>query len=104
MKAGVAQKLSASWLGRLGSDKLLRSFGMLGLGEGFNRITRIVTTIVLAWHLDAVEFGIAATALTCFELVRVFAQNGLSQMVVRASDDDLAATCNTAYRLMVWVD
>lgn len=103
MKAGVAQKLSASWLGRLGSDKLLRGFGMLGLGEGFNRVTRIVTTIVLARYLGAVEFGIAATAITCFELVRVFAQNGLSQMVVRASEENLAATCNTAYRLMIWV-
>lgn len=103
MRAGFAQKLSASWLGRLGHDRLLRSFGLLGLGEGFNRITRIVTTIVLARYLGAVEFGIAATAITCFELVRVFADNGLSQMVVRASDKDLKATCNTAYRLTLLV-
>ncbi|MFT5510172.1 MAG: O-antigen/teichoic acid export membrane protein [Hyphomicrobiaceae bacterium] len=101
MKSGIAQKLSGSWLGRLASDKLLRNFGLLGLGEGANRITRIVTTIVLARYLGAVEFGIAATAITCFELVRVFAQNGLSQMVVRAPEKELAATCNTAYRLIL---
>ncbi|MFY0615236.1 MAG: oligosaccharide flippase family protein [Hyphomicrobiaceae bacterium] len=103
MRARVAQALSASWLSRLGSDKLLRGFGMFGLGEGFNRVTRIVTTIVLARNLSAVEFGIAATAITCFELVRVLSENGLSQMVVRASDKELAATCNTAYRLTLLV-
>ncbi len=103
MRAGVAQKLSAGWLGQLGRDRLLRSFGMLGLGEGLNRITRIVTTIVLARYLGAVEFGIAATAITCFELVRVLAENGLSQMVVRSSEKELAATCNTAYRLTLLI-
>ena len=63
------------------------------------RVSRIVTTIVLARYLGAAELGIAATALACFELVRVLANNGIGQMVVRAPDDRLAATCNTAYRL-----
>lgn len=103
MKSAIAQKLSASWLGKLGRDRLMRNFGFLGLGEGVNRITRILTTVVLARHLGPVEFGIAATAITCFELVRVLADNGLSQMVVRAPDDELAATCNTAYRLTIVV-
>ena len=101
VKAWAARMLDASWLRRLGSDRLLRGFGMLGFGEGVNRVTRIITTIVLARYLDAVEFGVAAAAITCFELVRIFGGHGLSQLVVRARDEELAATCNTAYRLLV---
>lgn len=84
---------------RVLGDRLLRGFGALGIGELFVRVSRIATTIVLARSLSAAELGIAATALACFELVRVLANGGISQMVVRASDDRLAATCNTAYRL-----
>lgn len=84
---------------RILGDRLLRGFGALGLGELFVRVSRIATTIVLARCLSAAELGIAATALACFELVRVLANSGISQMVVRAPEDRLAATCNTAYRL-----
>lgn len=84
------------------ADRLLRGFGALGLGELCVRVSRIVTTIVLARYLDAPELGIAATALACFELVRVLANNGIGQMVVRASEERLAATCNTAWRL-TWI-
>lgn len=97
----ASQYMSARWLGNLAGDRLIKNFGLLGLGEGFNRISRIVTTIVLARYLGAVEFGVAATAITCFELVRVLANNGLSQMVVRAPEEDLARTCNTAFRVTV---
>jgi PST family polysaccharide transporter len=87
---------------RLRKDKLLRGFGALGLGEACVRLSRIVTIIVLARCLDAAEIGVAATALACFELVRVLANNGIGQMVVRAPDERLAAFCNTAYRL-TWI-
>lgn len=100
MVARVADRFGTGWFRKLTQDQLLRNFGWLGLGETFNRITRIVTTIILARYLGAIEFGIAATAITCFELIRVLANNGLSQRVVKASDEDLAATCNTAYRLI----
>jgi len=84
---------------RVLGDRLLRGFGALGIGELFVRVSRVATTIILARYLSAAELGIAATALACFELVRVLANGGIGQMVVRAPDDRLAATCNTAYRL-----
>lgn len=84
---------------RWSGDRLLRGFGAFGLGELVVRVSRIVTTIIIARNLGAAELGIAATALACFELVRVLANNGIGQMVVRAPDDKLAAICNTAYRL-----
>lgn len=90
MIARAAQIMNASWLGNLAGNRLLRNFGFMGLGEGVNRVTRVVTTVILAWYLDAVEFGIAATAITCFEIVRVLANNGLSQLVVKAPEEELA--------------
>ncbi len=87
---------------RARSDRLLRGFGALGFGELCVRVSRIATTIVLARYLDAAELGLAATALACFELVRVLANNGIGQMVVRAPEERLAAVCNAAYRLS-WI-
>ena len=65
------------------------------------RATRVVTAIVLARNLGPVDLGIAATAISCFELVRILANNGLAQMVIRVKPDELDATCNTANRL-IW--
>ena len=78
------------------SDRLLRGFGLLGLGEFIVRATRVVTSVALARMLGPVELGIAATAITCFEVVRILANNGLGQMVIRATPGELDATCNTA--------
>lgn len=72
---------------------------MLGLGELINRVSRIVTAVVLARNLTPIELGIAASAIMCFELMRIFAGNGLGHMVVRAGPERLQATCNTAHRL-----
>jgi len=92
---GLIGRLASRW----GKDNLLRGFGVLGLGELFIRVSRIVTTIVVARQLGAAELGVAATALACFELVRVLANNGIGQMVVRAPQERLAAICNTAWKL-----
>ena len=89
------------WLAVWASDKLLRGFGSLGLGELIVRFSRFLTAIVLARALTPAEFGIAASAITCFELIRILASNGLGQMVVRAPAATLDATCNAARRL-IW--
>jgi O-antigen/teichoic acid export membrane protein len=57
---------------------------------------------VLARCLGVGELGVAATAMACFELVRVLANNGIGQMVVAVPEERLAATCNMAYRI-VWM-
>ncbi len=102
MLASLAQRIGGGWSSRGGGDRLLRGFGVLGLGEFLIRISRVVTAIVLARNLSAAELGIAATAIACFELCRVLANNGIGQAVVRASDDRLSATCNSAYCL-AWI-
>ena len=70
----------------------------LGAGELVARLTRIATTIVLAWLLTPVDLGVAALALTAFEIVRSFAAGGIGQAVVRATTAELEATLLTARR------
>ena len=93
----------AKWVERVGGrwrdDALLRNFGWLGLGELVVRLSRLVTAIVLARTLAPLELGLAASAMACFEIVRVFAGNGLTQKVIRATDERLEATCNAAWAI-----
>lgn len=79
-------------------DRLVRNVGWYGLAEFANRFTRLITTIVLARWLVPHDFGIAAIAITTFEVVRVLAQFGIGQAVIRAPADQLKAICNSAYR------
>jgi len=83
---------------KLLADRLVRNVGWYGLAEFANRFTRIITTIVLARWLIPHDFGIAATAITTFEIVRVLAQYGIGQAVIRAPAEQLQAWCATAQR------
>lgn len=83
-------------------DRLWRYIAYYGMSEAAQRATRIVTTVMIARLLTPLELGIAATAITCFELVRSVANTGIGQIVIRASEDRLAGTCITAHRL-TWI-
>lgn len=85
-----------TWIGR---DRVVRNLGWYGAAEGVARVSRIATTVVLARALGPLEMGMAATAITCFELVRVLANNGLGEHVMRVPKARLEATCETVYRL-----
>lgn len=97
----VTTSLSGTF-GRLGralaGDRVLRNVGWLGLSDGIGRVSRIATTVILARTLSAADLGIAAIAITSFEIVRAFASSGIGQMVVRAPAEKLAATQAAAHR------
>ncbi|MBO6798552.1 oligosaccharide flippase family protein [Maricaulis sp.] len=82
---------------RLRSHTLLRNVGWLASAEMVSRVTRILAAICLARMLTPIEFGTAAVAITVFELVRVFNQNGIGAAVVAADEDDLPALMRTAH-------
>lgn len=73
-----------------------------GVSEIAQRVTRLATTVLVARQLTPIDLGIAATAITCFEFLRVAANAGIGQAVIRASRTELAGICVTAYRLM-WI-
>lgn len=99
MFLAVSKKLSATAKSVAG-HKLSRNVGWLTGAEFISRFGRIVAAIILARQLDAVAFGIAAVALTIFEITRVFTENGIGAAVVRARTEDYDRTANTARRLM----
>ena len=80
-------------------DRLVRNAGWFGLAEFGNRLTRLVTTVVLARWLTAEDFGVAAIAITTFEILRIIAQTGVGQAVGRVPESELEATCATAHRI-----
>lgn len=80
--------------------QLWRFIGLYGASEMAQRVTRIVTTILLARMLLPDAFGVAAIAITTFELVRVVANCGIGQAVIRASDADVASAAEAAWRLL----
>lgn len=85
---------------RVAGQKLARDIGWLTGAELISRFGRIIAAVILARQLDAVAFGIAAIALTIFEIMRVFTENGVGAAVVRVQQDGFHKTANTAHRLM----
>lgn len=86
----------------LRQSRLLQNLGWMTATEMVGRVGRIVTAIILARTMDMVTFGIAAMAITVFELTRIFTENGIGAAVIRAPENKLIATTNTAYKLM-WI-
>lgn len=85
---------------RVAGQKLTRDVGWLTGAELISRFGRIIAAVILARQLDAIAFGIAAIALTIFEIMRVFTENGIGASVVRAEPSIFHKTANTAHRLM----
>ncbi|MBT8080895.1 MAG: oligosaccharide flippase family protein [Gammaproteobacteria bacterium] len=86
----------------ISTGSFARNFAWLLGSEGLVRITRLGTAVVLARYLSAAEFGIAALAIASHELLRLLAQNGFGLRLIRASDDDVDALCNTLY-VLNWI-
>ena len=81
------------------NNRFVRNAGWIGIAEVMSRTSRLLTAVVLARFLEPIEFGVAAIAMTTYELIRVFTQNGIGAKIVHTDDASLETTCNTAYRL-----
>lgn len=92
-----------TWLIARTQDRVLCNLGWYSLAEVGVRVSRLVTTIVLARLLLPEDYGLVAIALTAFEMVRVLANNGVGLTIVRAKVDDLERVCTTAFRISLGV-
>ncbi len=79
--------------------KFLQNLGWLGISGGVNRLTRLLTTIVLARFLTQYDYGLAAIVLTTNEFVRVFTRNGIGIKLIQADEDNLESLAQSAYWL-----
>jgi teichuronic acid exporter len=84
------------------NGRFVRNPGALGGAQMAVRVSRLAATLVLTRFLSPNDFGLAAIVLTVYEMVALFTRNGISAMVVRASDEDAAAVAETAY-LLNWI-
>ncbi len=78
---------------------LLRGLAAYGSAEIATRIVRLVTVVIIARRIDASMIGVAALALSLFEVIRVLANAGIGQQIIMAAPAQLAATCNRAHQL-----
>ncbi|PCJ19407.1 MAG: lipopolysaccharide biosynthesis protein [Gammaproteobacteria bacterium] len=78
---------------------LSKNIAWIFSGEMINRLSRLVTAIVLAQCLTQTEYGIAAIALASNEMIRVLTQNGIGLKIVKSSDGELGRVCRKVYRV-----
>lgn len=98
MRARLSMEFTPAWQA-LRQNPLLRAMGSMGAAQLAMRISRLLTTVILARSLAPSAFGMAAVVLTVYEFVALFTRNGISAMVVRAEDDDVAEIARTAHWL-----
>jgi teichuronic acid exporter len=80
----------------------LRNLSWLGLSGATIRITRLLTTIVLARFLTSYDYGLAAIVLTTNEFVRIFIRNGIGIRLIQAKEENIEDLAQSAYWLN-WV-
>ncbi|MCW9017447.1 MAG: oligosaccharide flippase family protein, partial [Kangiellaceae bacterium] len=97
IKSGIWRKVCQK-LYALRANRFLKNAGWISACELFNRLTRLVTAIVLARYLSPLEFGVAAIALTANDLIKVLAQNGVGAKIVQATEEELESVCQAAYK------
>ncbi|PEQ10499.1 hypothetical protein B2G71_21985 [Novosphingobium sp. PC22D] len=67
-----------------------------GAAEIGTRVLRILAIVVIARQIAPAEIGVAALAISLFEIVRVLANSGIGQRIIAAADDELDSVCNAA--------
>ena len=91
------QELTKKFTGE--NSQFIRNLGWLGLSGAAIRLTRLLTTVILARFLSQYDYGLAAIVLTSNEFVRVFTRNGVGIRLIRAEESQLESLAQSAYWL-----
>ena len=87
-------------LKRLLSDKFVRNSGWMGVSELLHRISRLVTTVVLARIFSPYDYGLVAVIYTTWSFGNIFTlRNGVGSKIIQANENDLETICVTSYWL-----
>ncbi len=85
---------------RLLSDKFVRNSGWMGVSELLHRISRLITTVVLARMFTPYDYGLVAVIYTAWSFGNVFTlRNGVGSKIIQANESDLETICVTSYWL-----
>ncbi|WP_013321034.1 lipopolysaccharide biosynthesis protein [Gloeothece verrucosa] len=80
----------------------VRNVGWLGGSGAVIRVSRLITTVILARFLSSYDYGLAAIILTTNEFIRVFSRNGVGIRLIQGDEKQLEALSQSAYWLN-WV-
>lgn len=81
------------------SNPFVRNVGWLGLSEMTLRVLRLGVVVVLARHLNAQDYGLAAIVLSVNEFARVFMDVGCSAKLIQAEESEVSSLANSVYWL-----
>jgi teichuronic acid exporter len=76
-----------------------RNLGWLGLSGAVIRVTRLLTTIVLARFLTSHDYGLVAIILTVNDILRVFTRNGIGTRLIQTKAENIEHLAQSAYWL-----
>ena len=71
-----------------GESSFVRNLGWLGMSGGVNRLTRLLTTVILARFLTQYDYGLIAIILATNEFVKVFTRNGVAVKLIQAPESE----------------
>lgn len=109
--AGARSRTSSMWqlmlqrrgvLHAPGVKNFIKNLCSMGGAQIAIRLSRVVTTVLLARLLTPLDFGLAAIVVTVYELVSLCTRNGISAKVVQATADEADAVAHTALTL-TWI-
>ena len=101
MKQNLFRQWIRAKLNQLDSP-FTRNIGWLGGSGAVIRISRLLTTIILARFLSAEDYGLAAIVLTSYEFILVFTRNGIGVRLIQAPAEKVEDLAQSAYWLS-WV-
>lgn len=82
------------------SDKFVRNSGWMGVSELLHRISRLVTTVILARMFTPYDYGLVAVIYTAWSFGNIFTlRNGVGSKIIQVNENDLEAVCLTSYWL-----
>jgi len=84
---------------RIAASALMANIAAYAAAEVAGKVSRLATVIAMARVLDPVQIGIAAGALAVGEIMKSLTENGIGQMVIAASSEEVEAKARTARRL-----
>lgn len=80
----------------------LQHLAAYGASEVAAKASRLLVVVAVARALDPAAIGVAAAALAISEILKSLTENGVVQKIIATGDNDLAAACNSAQRI-VWL-
>ncbi|WP_027874643.1 oligosaccharide flippase family protein [Spongiibacter marinus] len=80
-------------------NSFIKSLSWLATGELMVRVSRLLTTLILARYLSLQDYGIAALAVASAEIVRILAANGVGNLILKAEQAKLTIVTQTVFWL-----